>query len=210
MGDPRNTAHRMFSQEIVVDSEKALDQQSDDVLITLFQHGNSEVFRYLVNRYRERVRNLLFSIFNDFDMVDDLAQEVFIKAYEALPRFRFEASFYTWLYRIAVNKSRDEMRKRKFRKLFSLHSMLEESDKELIAKSSLPPHDNSAHELVTLGLQKLPNKFRLPVILKDIDGLSYEEMAEIMQCQMGTVKSRLSRGRTMLREILRPLLEAQQ
>jgi RNA polymerase sigma-70 factor, ECF subfamily len=207
MDDSPNIGHRISSRQIVQENQKALDQQSDDVLIQLFQNGNKEVYRYLVERYRERIRNLLFSMFNDPDVVDDLAQEVFIKTYEALHRFRFEASFYTWLYRIAVNKSRDELRKRKVRKYFSLHQALETPDKELIEKTSVSPGDNSAHELIAFGLQRLPEKFRLPVVLKDIDGLSYEEMAEVMECQIGTVKSRLSRGRSMLRNILKPFMQ---
>ncbi len=198
----------MVNQAVVRASDSSLDEKSDDVLITLFQSGEEEVFRILVERYTQRVRNLIYSIFNEASLVDDIAQEVFIRVYEALPRFRFESSFYTWLYRITVNKSRDELRKRKTRKFFSLHSMLDASSEELQSKIRVFPEDGSAKELVSKGLQQLPEKFRIPIILKDIDGLSYEEMAEIMQCEVGTVKSRLSRGRAMLRRILGALLDA--
>jgi RNA polymerase sigma-70 factor (ECF subfamily) len=198
----------MVNQAVVRASDSSLDEKSDDVLITLFQSGEEEVFRILVERYTQRVRNLIYSIFNEASLVDDIAQEVFIRVYEALPRFRFESSFYTWLYRITVNKSRDELRKRKTRKFFSLHSMLDASSDELQSKIRVFPEDGSAKELVNKGLQQLPEKFRIPIILKDIDGLSYEEMAEIMQCEVGTVKSRLSRARSMLRNILAPLLDA--
>ncbi len=197
----------MVNQAVVRVTDSSLDQKSDDVLITLFQSGEEEVFRFLVERYSQRVRNLIYSIFNETAVVDDIAQEVFIRVYEALPRFRFESSFYTWLYRITINKSRDELRKRKTRKFFSLHSMLDASNVELQSKIRVFPDDNSAKELVNKGLQQLPEKFRIPIILKDIDGLSYEEMAEIMQCEIGTVKSRLSRARAMLRKILAPLLD---
>ena len=115
------------------------EQKSDDVLISLFQNGQKEVFRFLVERYQERVRNLIYSIFKENGIVDDLAQEVFIKVYEALPKFRFESSFYTWLYRIAVNKSRDELRKRKVKRFFSLEVMMEPSDKVLDASASYNP-----------------------------------------------------------------------
>ena len=198
----------MVNQAVVRASDSSLDEKSDDVLITLFQSGEEEVFRILVERYTQRVRNLIYSIFNEASLVDDIAQEVFIRVYEALPRFRFESSFYTWLYRITVNKSRDELRKRRTRKFFSLHSMLDASSDELQSKIRVFPEDGSAKELVNKGLQQLPEKFRIPIILKDIDGLSYEEMAEIMQCEVGTVKSRLSRARSMLRNILAPLLDA--
>jgi RNA polymerase sigma-70 factor (ECF subfamily) len=191
----------MVNQAVVQDTDTPLGQKSDDILITLFQSGEEGVFRILVDRHKERVRNLIYSIFSDASVVDDIAQDVFIRTYEALPKFRFEASFYTWLYRITVNKCRDEMRKKKTRKFFSLHEMLQ-------SKIRVNPEDNSAQELVTTGLKLLPEKFRIPIILKDIDGMTYEEMAEIMQCEIGTVKSRLSRARTMLRNVLKPLLES--
>jgi RNA polymerase sigma-70 factor (ECF subfamily) len=198
----------MVNQAVIRDTDTTLDGKSDDILITLFQSGEKGVFRFLVERHRERVRNLIYSIFNDASLVDDIAQDVFVRAYEALPKFRFESSFYTWLYRITVNKSRDEMRKKKMRKFFSLHAMLDASNAELQSKISVLPEDNSAQELVARGLQQLPERFRVPIILKDIDGMTYEEMAEIMQCEIGTVKSRLSRARTMLRKILKPLLDS--
>ena len=97
-------------------SSEVLRKMDDEALIMAFQSGEHEVYRFLVERHQERIRNLLYSIFHDRDFIDDLAQEIFIKAYQALPHFRFEASFYTWLYRIAVNKSRDELRKKKARR----------------------------------------------------------------------------------------------
>lgn len=140
-------------------------------------------------------------------IVDDLAQEVFIKAYEALPNFRFQSSFYTWLYRIAVNKSRDELRKRKVRRWFSLQTLMDSADKDLVSKTVVEPHDNELQELVAAGLRSLPDKYRIAITLKDLDGLSYEEIAEIMECEIGTVKSRLSRARAMLRKVLEPLVK---
>ena len=184
-----------------------LQEKSDEVLITLFQSGEQAAFRVLVERYQERVRNLIYSIFHEPHTVDDLSQEVFIKTYEALQNFRFESSFYTWIYRIAVNKSRDEMRRRKMKKWFSLHSISESADRELWERTSVHPQNTEAQEIVAKGLETLPEKFRLAILLKDIEGLSYEEIAEVMQCQIGTVKSRLSRARSMLRSALKPLLE---
>lgn len=183
------------------------EQKSDEVLITLFQSGDEGAFRLLVERHQEKIRNLIYSIFHEPGLIDDLAQEVFIKAYEALPQFRFESSLYTWLYRIAVNKCRDELRKRKVRKILSLQTLMESADQELRDKMSVDPHNSETQDLLAKGLTQLPEKFRLPVVLKDIDGLSYEEIGNVMQCGVGTVKSRLSRGRSMLRKILRPLLE---
>jgi RNA polymerase sigma-70 factor (ECF subfamily) len=161
----------------------------------------------LVERHQERIRNLIYSIFHEPEIVDDISQEVFIKAYEALPNFRFQSSFYTWLYRIAVNKSRDELRKRKVRRWFSLQTLLDASDKDLTSKIVVEPRDNELQELVSAGLQSLPDKYRIAITLKDIDGLSYEEIAEIMECEIGTVKSRLSRARAMLRKVLEPIVK---
>ena len=185
-------------------------EKSDEVLITLFQNGDRDVYKILVERYQERIRNLVYSIFHDVDIVDDLTQEIFIKAYEALASFRLDSSFYTWIYRIAVNKSRDEMRRRKVRRFLSFQTLVDESNKELVSKMSVQPEDRDTREIIALGLQALPEKFRSAIILKDIDGLSYEEIADVLHCELGTVKSRLSRARTMLRKKLEPLLEEKQ
>lgn len=182
-------------------------EPGDDLLITRFQAGDEDAFRWLLERYAERIRNLVYGIFHDADLIDDITQDVFIKAYRALPGFRFDASFYTWLYRITVNHCRDIMRRQKRRNMLSLQTLLENRDRELTEKTSVQPQDNDTQEWVQRGLQKLPDKYRIPVVLKDLEGCTYEEMADIMQCELGTVKSRLSRGRSMLRSWLAPLLE---
>ena len=185
-----------------------LHAKSDEALITMFQGVERSTYRVLVERHRDRVRNVVFSIFRDVNMVDDMAQEVFIKAYEALPNFRFESSFYTWLYRITVNKARDEMRKRKVKRFFSLDLMTEQKEHHPELQTPAPT-DMGVADMVAQALDKLPEKFRLPVILKDIEGLSYDEIAEALDCEVGTVKSRLSRARAMLRGILTPMMEAE-
>jgi RNA polymerase sigma-70 factor, ECF subfamily len=181
-------------------------QKSDDIIIQLFQNGDKAIYRHLVDRYQEKIRNLIYSIFNETDIVDDLAQEVFIKAYEALPKFRFESSFYTWLYRIAVNRSRDEMRRRKVKRFFTFQNVEASFNLKIENLLTTTFDDENLKEVVQNALKKLPDKYRVPIILKDIDGLSYDEIAEVISCEVGTVKSRLSRGRTMLKEILKPLL----
>jgi RNA polymerase sigma-70 factor, ECF subfamily len=184
-----------------------IEEAGDDILVTRFQTGDESAFRKLMERHSERVRNLIYSIFNSAELVDDLTQDVFIKAFRALGQFRFDAAFSTWLYRIAVNHCRDEMRKRKLRRYLSLQSLLDTRDKEVTMKTSVHPQEHETREWIDRGLQSLPEKYRIPVILKDVEGLTYEEMAEIMSCELGTVKSRLSRGRDMLRTYLKPLLE---
>ncbi len=201
------TAGRPKPAEMDLEPQVPLEKKRDDVLITLFQSGEEHVFRFLVERYMDRVRNIIYSILREHDAVDDLAQEVFIKVYEALPRFRFESSFYTWIYRITVNKTRDELRRRKVRRLISIENAAERSDREISEHLSTTQKSSEASEIVTKSLQLLPEKFRTPIVLKDIEGMSYEEIADVLQCRIGTVKSRLSRGRSMLRKALKPLLE---
>jgi len=207
MSDSGHINKPMAYQTLAQPADVPLQAKNDEVLIILVHQGEHAAFRVLVERYQERIRNLIYSIFHEPGIVDDLSQEVFIKAYEALHQFRFQSSFYTWVYRIAVNKSRDELRKRKVRRWFSLQSLLESSDKELGAKIVAEPQDNELQDLLGAALKSLPEKHRIAVVLKDVDGFSYEEIAEIMECEIGTVKSRLSRARAMLREILEPLLK---
>ncbi|MEK6650157.1 MAG: sigma-70 family RNA polymerase sigma factor [Bacteroidota bacterium] len=186
--------------------DKELSTSADDVLVALVQSGDHRAFQHLVQRHQERVRNLLYSIFREHELVADISQEVFIKAFEALPGFRFESSFYTWLYRIAVNKGRDELRRRKLRRFFSLQSLDDGVRADLEARLAERPRDLDAPDLVALGLRSLPEHQREVVVLKDLQGFSYEEIAEILDVEVGTVKSRLSRARTALRIVLGPLL----
>ena len=190
----------------IIDEHIPHSQKSDDSLIMLFQNGEHEVFRFLVERYQEKVRNIIFSIFNDADVVDDIAQEVFIKVYQALRNFRFESSFYTWVYRITVNKCRDDLRKKKVKRFFSFQSFENTTNLKIENMATTTFDDENLKGVIEESLKKLPEKFRMPIILKDIDGMSYDEIAEVLECEVGTVKSRLSRGRTMLKEILMPIL----
>jgi RNA polymerase sigma-70 factor (ECF subfamily) len=186
----------------------ARELMSDDTLITRFQTGECDAFRILVNRHRERVRNLVYSILNDSAVVDDLAQDIFLKAYEGLPRFRFDAAFGTWLYRITVNRCRDEIRRKRTRIWIPLQHLLERDDRELAAKTSIPPDDPELRAAIAAAIAALPEKLRVPVLLRDVEGLSYDEIAGVVDCDVGTVKSRLFRGRERLRAALKPLMDA--
>jgi len=197
----------METLEVAQPLEVATRSMNDEVLITLFQSGDEKVFRLLVERYEDRIRNLVYSIFRNDEYLDDIAQDIFIKAYEGLKKFRFNSSFYTWLYRIAVNTCRDELRKRKTRRFLSFESLSESMQQYVHAKNSVLPQDGELKDILAEYLGKLPDKYRLPIVLKDIQGLSYEEIASVLECEMGTVKSRLSRARSMMRDYLRPYLE---
>ncbi len=176
-----------------------LNLDDDFSLIKRFIEGDQYTFNTLVQRHKEKVRNIIYLTLGNRDMVDDIAQEVFLTVYKNLQNFRFESQFTTWLYRVTVNKCKDQLRKMKIRKIFS---PIKDSEEELGYTSS---HDSSdIKEIVQKAIAKLPEKLRVPLLLKDIEGLSYQEIAESVQCEIGTVKSRIFRAREGLRNILKP------
>jgi RNA polymerase sigma-70 factor, ECF subfamily len=179
-----------------------LNLDDDFSLIKRFIDGDESTFNTLVLRHKEKVRNIIYLTLSSHDSVDDIAQEVFITVYKNLRRFRFESQFTTWLYRITVNKCKDHLRKVKIRSIFS---PIKDNDSELGYSSS--PETKDIAEIVRDAISKLPEKLRVPLTLKDIEGLSYQEIAETVNCEIGTVKSRIFRAREGLREILEPFQE---
>jgi RNA polymerase sigma-70 factor (ECF subfamily) len=172
----------------------------DFSLIKRFIDGDDSTFRLLVQRHQEKVRNIIYLTLSQSDVVDDLAQEVFITVHKNLKNFRFESQFTTWLYRITVNKCKDFLRKKNVRKIFV---PIKEADEKFENTSSTETDDIS--KIVTEAIAKLPNKLRIPLLLKDIEGFSYQEIAETINCEMGTVKSRIFRAREGLKKILQPM-----
>jgi len=188
------------------DKEKDLQQpqvlsiDDDYEIIRQFIDGDSSAFQILVKRHKEKVRNIVYVTMNNSALVDDIAQEVFITVYKNLKYFRFESQFTTWLYRITVNRCKDYLRKMNVRKIFS---PLEEGTE--VTEYTTPAENNDVSRIVMDAISKLPAKLRMPLVLKDIEGFSYQEIAETLKCEMGTVKSRIFRGRERLKEILQPL-----
>jgi len=188
------------------DKEKDLQQSQvlsiddDYAIIRQFIDGDSSAFQILVKRHKEKVRNIVYVTMNNSALVDDIAQEVFITVYKNLKYFRFESQFTTWLYRITVNRCKDYLRKMNVRKIFS---PLEEGTD--VTEYTTPAENNDVSKIVMDAISKLPAKLRMPLVLKDIEGFSYQEIAETLKCEMGTVKSRIFRGRERLKEILQPL-----
>ncbi len=187
-------------------NEKVIPQtiltlNDDFSLIKRFIDGDESVFKTLVNRHKEKVRNLIFVTLNGPDMIDDLSQEVFISVFKKLDRFRFESQFTTWLYRITINKCRDHLRRVKIR---SILSPLSASEEELSYSSSSLHDASEIQEIVRRGVAQLPEKLRTPLILKDFEGLSYQEIAETIGTEVGTIKSRIFRAREALKKILEP------
>ncbi len=180
-----------------VDSKGKEDE--DFVLIRMFIDGNESTFRTLVIKHKEKVRNLVFITLGDAEFVDDISQDVFISVYHKLKYFRFESKFTTWLYRITVNKCRDYLRKKKVRSIFV---PIGDSDREYPVG---PFSENiDIPNLVRSAIDKLPDKLKVPLVLRDIDGLSYKEIADQLGTEVGTVKSRIFRARESLKFILEP------
>jgi RNA polymerase sigma-70 factor (ECF subfamily) len=176
-----------------------LQLDDDFSLIQRFIEGDESTFRTLVQRHKDKIRNIIYLALNSNDAVDDIAQDVLITIYKNLKSFRFESQFSTWLYRITVNKCRDHLRKVRIRSIFT---PIKDGEEDPVYIPSMENKDIS--EIVHNAISKLPEKLRLPLLLKDIEGLSYQEIAEAVDCEIGTVKSRIFRAREGLRELLKP------
>jgi RNA polymerase sigma-70 factor (ECF subfamily) len=180
----------------------------DRVLAEQATAGNTDAFGELVLRYQSRIVNLARALANDVD-AEDLAQEAFIRAYRGIGRFRGDSSFKTWLYRIAINVIRSHMdHRRRWSRIWG-PSVDDASTGAPGAASGAAGFDVSlaARDAIDRALAKLPRDLRLAVALRDVQGLEYREIAETLGIPMGTVESRIFRGRQMLKPLLRPLIE---
>lgn len=182
-------------------------EKSDLYLVKRSREGDTKSFELLVIKYQKRIFNVIFRIVHNRDIVEDLAQDAFINAFKSIKNFKGHSSFYTWLYRIAANVSLNHLSKQK-KALFVDESVL---DSEAVAvKESKPdtsPESNLGNkelgEAISNAVMKLPEDIRVSVVLREYEGLSYEEIAEVMDCPIGTVRSRIFRGRAILQENLR-------
>lgn len=173
----------------------------DFILIKKFIEGDETTFRTLVLKHKDKVRNLVFLTIGNRELVDDISQEVFISVFSKLKFFRFESQFTTWLYRITVNKCKDHLRKIKIRSIF-VPIKDNDSDAEYGAR-----HQNEnvdMHEVVHAAIEKLPEKLRVPLVMREMDGLSYKEIADMLDTEVGTIKSRIFRARETLKILLQP------
>lgn len=172
-------------------------------LIERSQAGDGEAFGLLVERYKGKVFSLAYGFTRDRALADDLAQEIFIKAYLSLSKFKAMSGFGTWLYRVAVNHIKDYLRKNKKR---LREISLEEAGDRVHASADFGPEELSLREqrreVIQAALDGLPDKYRIILTLRDIDGLSYEDISRILGLSPGTVDSRLHRARRKLREKL--------
>lgn len=187
-----------YEQKDNMQQPKILSLDDDFSLIKRFIDGDELVFSELLKRHKEKVRNIIYITLSNTDGVDDIAQEVFITVYRHLKSFRFESQFTTWLYRITINKCKDHLRKKNIRSIF-----LPLKDEEPVFESI--NEDSDIKHIVRNAIATLPDKLRIPLVLKDLEGFSYQEIADTMECEIGTVKSRIFRAREALKKILKPL-----
>ncbi len=190
------------------DSE-SLAPVDEEALVRRSRHGDLEAYDELVRRYQERIYATIYHMTSNHEDADDLAQESFIKAFQALKSFKGGSSFYTWLYRIAVNKTINFLKQRKNRSHMSLNDLdfNAEHDPDLVALISdkTPRREAGLTELqekLNAALLKLSEPHRLVVVLHDVQGLSHDEIAKIMDCNIGTVRSRLFYARQQLQGYL--------
>ena len=189
----------------------SIELLSDHALIEATKHGDEEAFAEIVSRYRNPITNYLFRILNDYEEAVDLAQETFVRVYFAAERYHTGYAFSTYLYRIATNLAISEMRKRKRRKLLSLTGLFQsddESETEFNPPDEKPLADANLLEeeqkqVIAKAIAALPEKYRLPIVLRDVEGKSYEEVAQILELGLGTTKSRISRARGLLKDKLK-------
>jgi RNA polymerase sigma-70 factor (ECF subfamily) len=177
-------------------------------LVRLAQDGSTEAFEELVHKYQSKVFSMAMSMIRNREAADDAAQEVFLKAYIALPKFHLKSEFGTWLYRIAVNHIKDVLRKRGRAKEVSIEDVREipAADGNAVEKAEVERETETRRSLVQKSVQALPDKYRVILTLRDIQGLPYDEISKILRLSPGTVDSRLHRARRVLRRRLAPCL----
>ena len=191
---------------------------SDLMLVERTVAGDQKAFELLVIKYQRRIQRLIGRMVRDVDLVEDIAQETFIRAYKALHQFRGDAQFYTWLYRIAVNTAKKSLMELK-RDLTVSESFFKSDDDDETKTSKIeltadetPETVFAAKEIaamVNLALLELPEDLRQAVTLREIEGLSYEEISAAMNCPIGTVRSRIFRAREAISARVKPMLENQ-
>jgi RNA polymerase sigma-70 factor (ECF subfamily) len=194
----------------------ALKDLTDEQLMLRVQEGHTASFDHLVERYKDRLFNYLLRLTGNRDDAEEVAQEAFVKAYIHAEKYKTIAKFSTWLYTIATNLVRNRIRSRSRRpKIFSLWSKRGgEGDEETmidIADTGRTPedtiNDNELGEIINEAIQKIPEKYRTSFVLREINQLSYEEIAAVTGLKLGTVRSRINRARNCFRKVIEPILE---
>lgn len=190
------------------------EREADLVLVERVQSGDREAFGLLVSKYQRRLLRLVMRLVRDHAEAEDVTQEAFIKAYRALPGFRGESAFYTWLYRIGINTAKNWLvaHRRRMPTLSEIagDETADIDDGGLLRDDATPERvlmSKQIGETVNAAMDALPEDLRTAIALREIDGLSYEEIAQAMDCPIGTVRSRIFRAREAIATRLRPLLD---
>ena len=193
---------------------------ADAPLVERVKLGDVKAFEMLVVKYQRRIERLIGRMVRDVDLVPDIAQETFIRAYRAIPKFRGESAFYTWLYRIAVNTAKKALMELKRDPLVSESSRASRDDDDETSRVENELTDGETPDsvlaskqiaaAVNFAIEALSEDLRQAITLREIEGLSYEEIAELMNCPIGTVRSRIFRAREAIALRLRPLLDTRQ
>ncbi len=196
-----------------IDQDKMSEKTLDAELVEQAKQGKMAAFELLVNRYQQKVANVISKFVKDRHEIQDVAQEVFIKVFRALPKFRGDSSFYTWIYRIAVNTSKNHL-VAKSRRIQNTQVEFEETESfisnEDFRNLDTPDAVYSRGELeqtMSKAIAQLPDDLKQAIVLREVEGLSYDEIALKMDCPIGTVRSRIFRARDAIDHALRPLLE---
>ena len=187
-------------------------KQIDLELVRRVQAGDKKAFDILVLKYQQKVTSLVMRYVHDHHLAMDVAQEAFIKAYRGLKNFRGDSAFYTWMYRIAINTAKNHLVSQS-RRLPANDIDAQEAEQysgdSALKEYGSPEHDALREEIratVIRAIEKLPDDLRIAITLREIEGLSYEEIAEAMECPIGTVRSRIFRARESIDKDLKPLL----
>ena len=190
------------------------DREIDQLLVERAQRGEKHAFELLVVKYQRKLARLLSRFIRDPAEVEDVAQEAFIKAYRALPSFRGDSAFYTWLYRIGINTAKNHLVSLGRRAPTATEFDSEEAegfpDGEQLRDINTPENLMMSKEIATTvnaTMEALPEELRTAIQLREIEGLSYEEIATIMNCPIGTIRSRIFRAREAIAEKLKPLID---
>ena len=180
------------------------NRKTDELLIKEFQNGNRNSYTELVNRYRDKIISFLYRYMHDMDVAEDLAQEAFFKVYLKKDSYKETFKFSTWLFTIASNLAKTELRKLKRRKTSSISDTNEDGTSEniFIDEDNIEKSSNNESKLLQKALSELEHDYKIIIILREIQELSYDVISKILQLPLGTVKSRLNRGKLKLREIL--------
>jgi RNA polymerase sigma-70 factor (ECF subfamily) len=190
------------------------DREIDQQLVTRAQQGDKQAFNLLVEKYQRKLTRLLSRFIRDQAEVEDVTQEAFIKAYRALPAFRGDSAFYTWLYRIGINTAKNYLMAMGRRAPTSTEVEAEDAEGfeegEQLRDINTPESvllSNEIAETVNSTIEQLPEELRRAIQMREIEGMSYEDIAQAMDCPIGTVRSRIFRAREAIAEQLRPLLD---